>query len=495
MAWIWRCRPASSSSSSCRVTDHVSAPEPLLGIDLGTQSVKVAAVLEGDIVASASRPYPVESPEPGWAQTDPEAWLSAIDSAVSDVIGAVGMPGAVSFSGQMHGLVATDDELTALTPGIVWADGRSAPQADRMSKRLGPSTLARLGSTAFPGFLGPTSAWLAEHEPKLLQRTRWLLSPKDFIRARWTGEIATEVSDASGTLLFNVVEGHWDAEATAACGIDPDTLPPLVPSAAPAGVVSRGPLSGVPVATGGADTACVIHGLGIESGAGFLGLGSGTQIVSVCAQPDIDETLRTHTFSTVGIAGDGWYRLAAVQSGGVVLNRVLSWLAVSERDISTALAEGVRSDDPFFLPFLTGERTPYLSPDLRGSWTNLSLATDRAALLRSVLEGMAFTATVAVGALADVMPRSPLPVVGGGSRDRPYLQLISDLTGLELAPLPGCDAAVVGAARLAAQMRGESIPGLPVSGDPRDVVSPRKSANGTERFDRWRHLVDVTLGL
>jgi len=477
----------------------MTASAPLLGIDLGTQSVKVAAIRDGEVLAAATRGYDVEAPTPGWAQTDTDAWLDAIDSAVDEVVGVAGTPRAVGLSGQMHGVVVVDDRLAALTPAITWADGRSASQARAMSERLGPSALARLGSAAFPGFLGPTAAWLIENDPHTMRTARWLLSPKDFIRARFTGAVATEVSDASGTLLLDVVTGQWDAGALDACGIDAELLPPIMPSNAEAGVITTGPLSGVPMATGGADTASVIHGLGVDAGQGYLGLGSGTQIVSVCAQPVIDPTLRTHTFDAVGAPGDGWYRLAAVQSGGLILDRALALLAATEAEVTAAMEQPTCPDDPLFLPFLAGERTPYLDPSLRGAWSHLSLSTDRAALIRSVFEGMACAVAVAAEALTDVTPRQPIPVLGGGSRDRAYLQLIASLTDWTLTPVSQGDGAVVGAARLAADMLGEAMPGLlarhgeHAQDSKNDVVHPEESTLLADRFLRWQDHVDETL--
>ena len=161
----------------------------VLGIDLGTQSVKVAAVeatrdgRDATVVASASRPYPVDSPHPGWAQSDPQAWLAAVSDAAAEVLDRIGdSPVALGLSGQMHGVVLTDDTGAALRPAILWADTRSAVQARRIRADLGANTLARLGSAPFPGFAGVTLAWLAEHEADLLARARWALQPKDWLR-------------------------------------------------------------------------------------------------------------------------------------------------------------------------------------------------------------------------------------------------------------------------------------------------------------------------
>lgn len=464
-----------------------------LGIDLGTQSVKVAAVHDGEVVASASRTYRVDSPRPGWAQTDPIVWMRAIDDAVEEVVDQAGTPEGVAISGQMHGVVVVGDDLQPLTPGIIWADGRSSAEAQWISEQAGRSLLARVGSAAFPGFLGPSVSWLVNSEPSLMAKARWALSPKDFIRARLTGSVGSEPSDASGTLLFDVVAGQWDKEMADICSVPMNILPLVQSSTAVAGVITRGLLQGIPVAMGGADTACVVHGLGLRVGDGYLGLGSGSQVVTTLERPMIDETLQTHTFAQVGAPGTGWYRMGAVQSGGLILERALAWLGATVDEAGAALEAGIEPDDPVFVPFLAGERTPFLDPTLRGGWSNLSLGTDRAALLRSVLEGMAFAIAVAFEAMGEEKPKEPLPVLGGGSRDRHYLSLVSSAVGCSMFPLETQDGAVLGAARLAGEMTGASFPGILEESTAVGVVDPVDGDVVQERFRRWRGIVDGIL--
>ena len=348
----------------------------VIGIDLGTQSVKAACVSsDGVVLSSAVRPYAVAAARPGWAETDPHAWLAAAVDAASEARDAAdAVPVAVGLSGQMHGVVLCDAEGTPLRRAITWADTRSGAQARRIADTLGRDELARLGSAPFPGFAGVTLAWLADHEPETLARAQWALQPKDWLRLRLTGEVATDPSDASGTLLYDLVAGAWSPAAMAACGVRADLLAPILASDGLAGTVSDvTPLAGLPVAVGGADAACGIHGLGLPTGSGALALGTGAQLSSVIARPDPDETLRTHTFAAAGAIGSAYYRLAAVQSGGLALERALAWLGADVDEAQRALAAGIRPDDPVFLPFVAGERSPYLDPDLRASWQGLSL--------------------------------------------------------------------------------------------------------------------------
>jgi xylulokinase len=465
----------------------------VVGIDLGTQSVKVAVVDPGgDVVSSAVRPYAVDSVRPGWAETDPQAWLTAaLDAAREALAGADAPPEAIGLSGQMHGVVLCEADGTPVRPAVIWADTRSAAEARRIAETLGDAELARLGSAPFPGFAGVTLAWIAAHEPEALARARWALQAKDWLRMQLTGEVATDPSDASGTLLYDLVAGAWSPAAMQACGVRPDLLAPVIASDAIAGTVTRmdSPLVGLPVATGGADAACGIHGLGLGPGAGALALGTGAQLSSVIASPDPDVTLRTHTFAAVGPIGSAYYRLAAVQSGGLALERALTWLGASVDDAQAALASGIQADDPIFLPFVAGERSPYLDPGLRASWQGLSLATTREAMLRSVLEGMAYAVAAAYAAIVEsgASPAAPLTTLVGGSRDAAYVALLADALGIALRPSSVADATVVGATRLAMSALGEAMP--PVAITTRGIVEPGDGRIVAERQECWRRAV------
>lgn len=467
-----------------------SVSEPcVLGIDLGTQSVKVAAVdADARVIASASRPYAVDSPQPGWAESDPGAWLAAVEDACDEVLAQMSdRPGSIGLSGQMHGVVLCDEEGRPLRPAITWADARSGAEARRLRAELGADTLARLGSAPFPGFAGVTLAWLSQHEPEILARARWALQAKDWLRLRLTGEVATDPSDASGTLLYDLVDGAWSDAALAACGVRPELLAPVRASTDHAGAVrSIAALAGVPVAVGGADAACGVHGLGLHVGSGALALGTGAQLSSVIGAADPDTTLRTHTFATVGRIGEAFYRLGAVQSGGLALERVLTWMNADIAEAQRALASGVCADDPLFFPFVAGERSPYLDPDLRASWLGLSLSTTREAMLRSVLEGMSYAVSAAYAAIVEsgAAPAPPLIVLGGGSRDPAYVALLATALDCPLRPSAVADATVLGAARLGAAAIGRELPPSH-SAAVHDIVEPREDPAVADRQRRW----------
>jgi xylulokinase len=456
----------------------------ILGIDLGTGSVK-AAVLDDDlaVLAKASRPYAVSSPAPGWAESDPHEWLEATLNVARRAIDESGStPVSVGFSGQMHGVVVVDADLRPLRPAILWADGRAAAQAERMSHDLSPETLARLGSPAVSGFAATTLAWLVENEPEVLARAAHVLQPKDWLRAALGGEVATEPSDGSGTLLMDVASGAWADEAVTWSGIDAALLPAIVSSEGRAGTIRIDDVQLV-ASTGGADTACVIAGLGLRPGEGFLAVGSGSQTVRLLDDAQLDDTLRTHTFAIAGARGAGWYRIGAVQSAGLTLTAALTWFAATVEEASAALAEGIRPDDPVFVPYLSGERTPFMSPTLRGGWLGLSLGTTRAAMLRSVLEGVAQAAALGVISVQESGAPLPdvVPLVGGGTHDPAFRQLLANASGVSLAVTEAPDAAVVGAALLGSgRTHHPDHPRMSGQVDP----DPRSVALLAERRDR-----------
>jgi xylulokinase len=440
-----------------------------LGIDLGTGSVK-AAILDDDlqVLAKASRPNRVNAPHAGWAESDPEQWLTATRDAITEVTAAHGAPDTAGFSGQMHGVVVVDEHFAPLRPAILWADVRSVERAQRLRHDMGAS-LSRIGSPAVAGFAATTLAWLKDHEPDVMARAAYALQPKDWLRVALGGDLATDPSDASGTLLYDVADGRWSAPMIDWLGIDQRLLPPVLASNGAAGEIR---IDGdfVRCVVGGADTACALAGLGLRTGGGFVAVGSGAQVVRVMARPELDETLRTHTFATAGPIGDGWYRIGAVQSAGLTLTPALTWLGASVAEASAALVGGVDGGDPVFVPYLSGERTPFMDPELRGAWYGLSLATDRAAMLRSILEGVAQAVALGVDAVqssGDPLP-DVVPLIGGGTHDPAFQQLLADATGLTLAITDAPDSAVVGAGLLALGLTGNPQPVGSVT-----LVSPR----------------------
>jgi xylulokinase len=427
-----------------------------LGLDLGTSAVKALLVGEdGAVLATGRAPCAVDTPAAGRAEATPGAWLTAAREAVAQV-GAPEVE-AIGLSGQMHGVVLCDETGEPVRPAILWPDTRAVAEAARWPAR---------GNPPAPGFAGPLLAWLAAHEPETLRRARWALQPKDWLRMALGAPAATEPSDASATLLWDLEADRWAR--------DEPLLPPVRPSAAVAGELRTDALGlprGIPLVHGAADTAAAL----LVAGERMLNLGTGAQLAQRVDEPlPAVDAPTCHRFRA---AGEGWYALAAVQNAGLALD----WARCVLGDEGEPRAGG-----PLFVPHLTGERTPLLDSAARGAWTGLSLATDRAALQGSVHEGVAFGVRWARDALDVEAGRAdaPLRLLGGGSLRPGFAQLLADALEEPLELLDVADASALGAAWLAGARAVA----------PRTVrtVQPRAAAAALmeERFAAWRAVVD-----
>jgi xylulokinase len=428
----------------------------LLGIDLGTGSVKALLLAtDGTAVGEASSSYPVRSPHPGWAESEPGDWWLAVGEAVRKAVGdRADQVQAIALSGQMHGLVLASELGQPLRPAILWADNRSSTMLNTYHS-LDATILERLGNPITTGMAGPTLLWLREHEPTVYTEARWVLQPKDWLRLRLTGEVATEPSDASGTLLYDVVSDTWAKDAISALNLRCDWLPKIIPSSAIAGYLTAvashlGLRVGLPVIAGAADTAAAALGNGLlEPGLVQLTIGTGAQIITPRSQPIIDPHRRTHLYRAA--VPNGWYTLAAIQNAGLALEWVrgilgLSWQQVYIKAFSVPPGcEGLT-----FLPYLTGERTPHLDPYVRGAWVGLGLHHTQAHLMRAALEGVAFALRQGFEALeATGLKATELRLAGGGTVEMLWQQLLSDVLKIPLYTTTVTAASARGAALLA----------------------------------------------
>jgi xylulokinase len=433
----------------------------VLGIDLGTSSVKVVVTdLEGAVLGQAAGDYPVLNERPGWAETDPADWFAATVSTVRQCVEeADADPRAVGLSGQMHGVVPADASGRPVRRAMLWSDARAVPELTRY-RNLPDTARARLANPLAPGMAGPMLAWLATHEPTTAARMRWALQPKDWLRAQLTSSFATEPSDASATLLYDIPGDAWDAEVIDSLGLDATMLPEVLPDAGHrAGeLTSRaaellGLPAGIPVAVGAADTAAAALGSGlVEPGTAQLTIGTGAQVVTPLTALPVDMSSTepvTHLYRAA--TEHGWYSMAAVLNGGLTLAWVRQVLGMSWQELYDSATGAPAVDDPFFLPHLNGERTPYMDTGLRGAWTNLAPRHDRQRLARAALEGVAFAIRDAVGCVLDPAGGvDHLRLAGGGSKHPAWQQLLADvlnypLRSVDVAAASGRGAAVLGA--------------------------------------------------
>jgi xylulokinase len=437
----------------------------LLGIDLGTSSVKaVVTDLAGALLGQAKADYTVTNPQAGWAETNPADWLAATVVAVRQaLLLSGGEICGIGLSGQMHGLVATDAEGHPVRPAILWSDSRAVRQVASYQD-LPDQVRARLANPLSPGMAGPLLAWVATHEVDVYKNTRWALQPKDWIRTQLTGRFATEPSDASATLLYDFTTDAWDSEVIEALALDANMFPPILPHAGyhsgdltVQGAHLFGLRPGIPVAAGAADTAAAALGSGlVDVGSAQLTIGTGAQIVTpVAALPPGINSANPVTHLYRSATQHGWYGMGAVLNAGLALGWVRQVLGASWQELYATASLNPSADDPFFLPHLNGERTPYLDPDMRGAWTGLSPRHDRSRLLRAALEGVAFTIRDAVSCLLPAeVPVDHLRLAGGGSIHPAWRQLLADVLGYTLRAVDVPAASGRGAALLGSRAAG-----------------------------------------
>ena len=423
----------------------------IVGLDVGTTGVKAIALSpDGEVLGTATRGYPLSTPQPGWAEQAPETWWEAAEAALAEVSMGREVAG-IGLSGQMHGLVILDAADRVIRPAILWNDQRTAAQCAEIEERLGLEHLVELtGNRALPGFTAPKLLWLRRHEPEAYARIARVMLPKDYVRLRLTGEWAIDASDASGTLLLDVARRTWSTEVLDALELPAEWLPPVLESPEPAGACTS--LSrGTPVAAGAGDQPAAAVGVGVDR-PGPLSVVLGTSGVVLAALDDYahDAEARVHAFCHA--IPDTW------QAMGVMLSAAgsLQWLhdTIAPDTPFDALVAEAEPWEPgveglTFLPYLQGERTPHADPDARGAFVGLEVRHDRGALVRAVLEGVAFglrdsfDLVRALGAEPTVAR-----VSGGGARSRLWLEILASVLGIPLERTESEEGSAFGAALL-----------------------------------------------
>jgi xylulokinase len=422
---------------------------PLVGIDVGTSGVKGLAIdHEGTVLAAAESGYPLSTPRTGWAEQDPEDWWRAAESVLSTLRRAAGAPAGIGLSGQMHGLVALDAAGRVLRPAILWNDQRTAEECRQIEATIGVERLLALtGNRALPGFTAPKLLWMRRHEPDLYTRIARIALPKDYVRLRLCGEHVSDVSDASGTLLLDVPARRWSEEVLSALELERDWLPEVLEGPAVSGLTD----DGVPVAAGGGDQAAGALGVGVDRpGPISVVLGTSGVVFAALESFAAEAQGRLHAFCHA--VPDAWHVM------GVMLSAAgsLRWF----RDIAAPdtpyreLIEGAEAwpaatEGLMFLPYLAGERTPHADPDARGAFVGLSVRHDRGALVRALLEGVAFGLRDALDLVAGLGGQVDVArVSGGGARSQYWLQIVASVLELTLERVAVDEGAAFGAALL-----------------------------------------------
>ncbi len=437
----------------------------LIGIDLGTSSVRCVVVdTSGRVAACAQREYPIDTPRPGWAEQDPERWwqatVEAIQEALSQKPAARERVAGISFSGQMHGTVVLGKTGEPLRPAIIWADQRSGEQCRRIEEIVGRDALA--ATTLNPvasGFMAASLLWLQEHEPRVWADAAHVLLPKDYVRYRLTGHVASEPSDACSTLLFDTRRREWAWEIIAALRLPQAAFPPIVASDAVVGQVAgaageaTGLRPGTPVVAGGGDQpVAALANAAIGPGVLLSTIGTGGQLFTPAIEPRYDPKLRTHTFCHV--VPERWYLMGASLCAGLSLRWLRDQVLGGRMDYAHLSAEAANvpagAEGLIFLPYLVGERTPHMDPRARGSFVGLTLRHGAGHMARAVMEGVAFAMRDSLEIFRDLGLRFDRAIAsGGGARSEVWRQIQADVYGLPVHTVDVAEQAGVGAAMLA----------------------------------------------
>jgi xylulokinase len=415
-------------------------PELAVGLDVGTTGVKGVAIgPDGAVVAVAEEGYPLSTPRAGWSEQDPEDWWSATRVVLGRLVEMAGeMPVAgLGLSGQMHGLVALDASDRVIRPAILWNDQRTGAECAEIEERIGLERLIALtGNRALTGFTAPKLLWLRRHEPESYARIERVLLPKDYVRLRLTGEWAIDVADASGTLLLDVARRAWSTDMLDALELPAAWLPPVLESPEVSGATRACDevADGIPVAAGAGDCAAAAVGVGIDR-PGPLSIVMGTSGVVFAALPayEHDPAARVHAFCHA-VPGQ-WHAMGVMLSAAGSLKWLHDRLAPDvpfDRLVAEAEAWGPGTEGLLFAPYLAGERTPHADPSARGAFTGLELRHDRGALVRAVLEGVAFglrDSLELVRALG--VPADRARASGGGARGL-WLRVVASVLGIPI---------------------------------------------------------------
>lgn len=442
----------------------------LLGIDLGTSSVKVLlADTAGRAVATATAEYPILQPQPQHAEQNPADWWRATVQAVRAVLAEApaAQVAAIGLSGQMHGVVLLGSDGQPVANAVIWPDQRSQRQVQEITSLVGASHLYSItGSPVSTGFLAASVRWFQQEQPRLWATARMLLLPKDYLRYRLTGVYATDPSDGAGSLLLDEQARDWSDELLKLLDIQREQLPTVQPAAAVAGpllaaaAAELGLPAAIPVITGAADTACSLLGAGAVRGDRlFLSISTGGQLVQPAEQPAVDSRGRIHTFCSALEPAPGqaaWYQMGATLSAGMALrwlrDDVFGWRYADAYDVMNVAAENSPpgAQGLLFLPYLVGERTPHMDPTARGAFFGLTLRHGQGDFVRAVMEGVAFACYDAYQVLAELGVRADsIILAGGGARSAVWRQIIADIFQQPVRPLLTTAQSALGAVLLA----------------------------------------------
>ena len=430
-----------------------------IGIDLGTSGVKAILLDEqGTVLASQTEKLTVSRPHPLWSEQDPEQWWQATDRAMKGLGQQHSLQGvkALGIAGQMHGATLLDKQQRVLRPAILWNDGRCAQECELLEAQVKTSRQIT-GNLMMPGFTAPKLLWVQRHEPEIFRQVDKVLLPKDYLRLRMTGDFASDMSDAAGTMWMDVAKRDWSDEMLAACHLSRDNMPALYEGCDITGhllpaVASAWNMPAVPVVAGGGDNAAGAVGVGMaDAGQAMLSLGTSGVYFAVSEGFLSKPESAVHSFCHA-LPGR-WHLMSVMLSAASCLDWAarLTGLTTVPALISAAESADNQADPIWFLPYLSGERTPHNNPQAKGVFFGLTHQHGPAELARAVLEGVGYALADGMDVVhaCGVTPKS-ITLIGGGARSSWWRQMLADISGLQLDYRTGGDVGpALGAARLA----------------------------------------------
>lgn len=434
----------------------------LIGVDLGTSSLKTVLIDEdGNQLAISSKKYSISSPKQGYAEQDPAVWWGGCASCINACIESSSACAAdikgVSFSGQMHGLVALDSEYNVIRPAILHCDTRSTEQVEKIKSAIASPPLQTDFNPVYTGFLLSSLLWMKDKEPLLYEKIRYVMLPKDYLRFMLTGVIATDYSDASGTLAFDVKNLCWSKELLERLCISLELFPAvyqtydLCGKVTAAAALLTGLREGTPVAAGGGDQVMQALGNGVTGPSlGTVNIGTSGQVSYISDSPVFNQDCGTNTFCSY--EKGKWFTMGAIMSAGHSLQwftdlfKDLDYQSL-DRDINTQ-SGGVSGI--LFLPYLSGERTPHMNPNLRGVMAGLSHDTNREEMALSIMEGVAFALYQCMQVCDKTgLTARKMVVSGGGAQSRIWCRILANVFNTALYRTVGSEQAAIGAAIVA----------------------------------------------
>lgn len=437
----------------------------LLGIDLSTTGAKALLIDDqGRVVSSATTPLSLSTPRDLWSEQEPRDWWQATTNSIRQALSFADLSGqkvaAIGLTGQMHGLVVLDHQRQVLRPAILWNDQRCGAECDEIRARVGRERLVQItGNDALTGFTAPKILWLEKNEPEVYRRIRHVLLPKDYIRYKLTGAIAMDKADGSGTMLFDLSKRTWAPEILNTLNFSPDWFPQTFEGHETTSEVNAeaseltGLDRGIPVVAGGGDQSAQAIGVGVvRPGTIAVTLGTSGVVFAATESPLIEPQGRLHAFCHA-VAGR-WHLMGVMLSAAGSLQWYRDRLAC-DRSFEDLVDEASKvpagSEGLLFLPYLSGERTPYPDPLARGAWIGLTARHGQAHLTRAILEGVAFGLKDMFSLMkgAGLGPIEQIRVSGGGARSSLWRQILADILEAELVTVNTTEGAAFGAALLA----------------------------------------------